>query len=187
MIQRIAERLRARAASRSRFRSARPRRSARSASCSRWRSSSTRCRRPTSSSTRRRRAARRRGSSPAAACSACRRASSASARTIDGVAAVAGPRDHQRHRRSARSGSDHALTRHRDRGRRPLRRRRLRHSHRRVARSDRARGEDRSDLPRSHLHRESDGRPHRVRPPAEVQENQTVLFWHTGGQVGLFA
>ncbi len=47
--------------------------------------------------------------------------------------------------------------------------RRLRHSHRRVTRGDGARREDRSDLPRPHLHRESDGRPRRLRSPAEVQ------------------
>ena len=131
---------RAKGGGRSRFRSARRRRSARSASRSRWPSSSIRCRRPTSSSTRPRPAARRPASSPAAGCSVCRRASSASAPTTRrrrcsrrSRAIVSGIADLLRHR------SGDAVARHRDRGRRSLRRRRLRHPDRRVARGDRAR------------------------------------------------
>ena len=38
------------------------------------------------------------------------------------------------------------------------------------------------------LHGESDGGPHRLRATAgSSREGQTILFWHTGGQVGLFA
>ena len=98
------------------------------------------------------------------------RASSASAPTIR-------PRRCRRRSRAIVSGiadlldlDPDALARGtRDRGRRSLRRRRLRHPDRRVARGHRARRAHRGDLPRSDLHRQGDGRPDRVRPSAEIQ------------------
>ena len=50
-----------------------------------------------------------------------------------------------------------------------------------------ARGADRSDLPRSHLYREGHGGLIAYVRQQRFKDNQTVLFWHTGGQVGLFA
>jgi len=44
----------------------------------------------------------------------------------------------------------------------------------------------RGDLRRPHLHRESARRPDRHGANRALPFDQTVLFWHTGGQVGLF-
>ena len=123
-------------------------------------------------------------------CRAGRRASSASAPTSPSRVAGAG------HPRESWPGSDRCsavdaerFERRADRGRRSVRRRRLRHPDRGVARSDRARG--------AHARRCSSIRPTRrrrwpgsiahVRARRVLARTDTVLFWHTGGQVGLFA
>ena len=146
--------------------------------------------RPTSSSTPRRPAARRPASSPAA------RSPGWHTRVIgisaDEPAAVA----RARHPRASSPGSAPLL----GFDARPVRRGARSRSTTRssasgygvptdgVARGDRAGGANRGALSRSDLHGQGDGRPDRARPrAARSRETDTVLFWHTGGQVGLFA
>ena len=78
--------------------------------------------------------------------------------------------------------------RHCNRSGRSIRRRRLRHSDRCVARSDRAGRAHRGDLSRSDLHRESDGRVDRVRAREEIRRGpDRVVLAHrrTSGTIRL--
>ena len=143
---------------------------------------------PTSSSIPRRRAARRPGSLPAARSPAGRRASSASARThppasleqdIRGILAGLGPLlgfAPQRFERAPIEVDDAFAGR------------RLRHSHRRLPRkpSSSRRAREALFLDPTYTAKAMAGLVAYVRRGA-FSEKDTVLFWHTGGQVGLFA
>ena len=89
--------------------------------------------------------------------------------------------------RPARRGRNRAGRCARDRGRRHSCRRRLRRAVGGVARSGGPAGAARGDVRRSHLHGQGARRADSPRAPRFVHRQPTVLFWHTGGQVGLFA
>ena len=79
------------------------------------------------------------------------------------------------------------VARDRDRSGRSLRRRRLRHPDRRIARGDRAAARTEAIfLDPTYTAKAMAGLIAYVRQH-EFVDGQTVLFWHTGGQVGLFA
>ena len=183
--------VRARAAARSSFRSAHRRRSAPAAFVARRRRAARRrSTRPTSSSTRPRPAARKPGSSPAARWRARGRASSASAPTnrprrsrptFGGFCRASRICCSDRAHARALAGAEVEVD---DR----VRRRWLRRADAAVARGDRARRAQRGAVSRSDLHGQGDGRPASpALAPARSSDAETVLFWHTGGQVGLFA